>query len=257
MIKRILLENIRSHERSELYFDKGTNVLIGPMGSGKSTVLNAICFALFGTFPELQQKKIKVDDLLMDKPKKKDRGFIELEFTNGNEVYVVRREIKRGKGSNAELRKDSFLIEVSPQRVTEKITEILGINYDLFSRAVYAEQNRIDYFLEIPKSQRKMKIDELLKIEKYENARKSIITLCSRLESRIQDIQNFLKYIQIEDPKPIQEEIKKIQEKLSEKKKDFSKFSGNLRDLKQEYAEIIQLKNKFLSLNDTLKKKLG
>ncbi|MEM3467327.1 MAG: SMC family ATPase [archaeon] len=257
MIKRILLENIRSHERSELYFDKGTNVLIGPMGSGKSTVLNAICFALFGTFPELQQKKIKVDDLLMDKPKKKDRGFIELEFTNGNEVYVVRREIKRGKGSNAELRKDSFLIEVGPQRVTEKITEILGINYDLFSRAVYAEQNRIDYFLEIPKSQRKMKIDELLKIEKYENARKSIITLCSRLESRIQDIQNFLKYIQIEDPKPIQEEIKKIQEKLSEKKKDFSKFSENLRDLKQEYAEIIQLKNKFLSLNDALKKKIG
>ena len=40
----------------------------------------------------------------------------------------------------------------------------INLNYDLFSRAVYSEQNQIDYFLKLTASQRKEKFDELLEI---------------------------------------------------------------------------------------------
>jgi len=48
MIKRVRLKNWRSHYDTDLRFDEGTNVIIGINGAGKSSVLEAIFFALFG-----------------------------------------------------------------------------------------------------------------------------------------------------------------------------------------------------------------
>ena len=65
MIEKVILRNWKSHLESEFTFSKGTNVLIGHIGSGKTSVLDAICFALFGTTPSLQSKKVKLDDIIM------------------------------------------------------------------------------------------------------------------------------------------------------------------------------------------------
>ncbi|MEM5855644.1 MAG: AAA family ATPase, partial [Candidatus Aenigmatarchaeota archaeon] len=65
MITKVELKNWRSHLDSRLEFSPGTNILLGSIGSGKTSVLDAICFALFGTFPTLQTKKIKLDDVIM------------------------------------------------------------------------------------------------------------------------------------------------------------------------------------------------
>ena len=48
IIKRVKLNNIRSYIKEELNFDKGITLLSGNIGSGKSTILLAIDFALFG-----------------------------------------------------------------------------------------------------------------------------------------------------------------------------------------------------------------
>ena len=58
MIQSIRLQNWKSHPDSKLEFRKGTNVLVGVMGSGKSSIVDGICFGLFGTFPALFSKRI-------------------------------------------------------------------------------------------------------------------------------------------------------------------------------------------------------
>ncbi|MEM7825998.1 MAG: AAA family ATPase, partial [Candidatus Aenigmatarchaeota archaeon] len=72
MITKVKLKNWRSHLESEFNFSSGTNVLIGIMGSGKTSVMNAICFALFGTFPEIQTRKLRLEDIIMKKPVEKN-----------------------------------------------------------------------------------------------------------------------------------------------------------------------------------------
>jgi DNA repair exonuclease SbcCD ATPase subunit len=62
-IKRVTLQNWRSHKDTKLDFSKGTNMLVGIMGSGKSSVLEAICFALYGTFPALARKRVKLGQI--------------------------------------------------------------------------------------------------------------------------------------------------------------------------------------------------
>lgn len=74
MITEVKLKGWRSHSDSKLVFTPGTNALIGIMGSGKSSIMDAICFALFGTFPNLQSKKLKLDDVIMKKTERTNRG---------------------------------------------------------------------------------------------------------------------------------------------------------------------------------------
>ena len=80
MITRVRLKNWKSHLDSEFNFSKGVNTLLGIMGSGKSSVLDGICFALFGTFPAVNQRKLKLDDMIRNKPEQAQSSVVELDF---------------------------------------------------------------------------------------------------------------------------------------------------------------------------------
>ena len=93
MIESISLHNWKSHEDTHFKFGKGTNILVGPMGSGKSTVLDALCFALFGNFPALQHKRVKLSEIIMNRPVKKDEAVVKVEFSWQGSKYEVERKI--------------------------------------------------------------------------------------------------------------------------------------------------------------------
>ena len=186
MITKVRLVNWRSHLNSELDFASGTNALLGHIGSGKSSVLDSICFAFFGTFPALQSKKLKLDEIIMNKPVEKDRAEVEVHFQTDNTQYSVKRVIEKRKGTTySEIRENGKLLEApSTQRVNEIVEKALKINYELFNKAIYAEQNSLDYFLTIPRGQRMKKIDELLMISKFEKARANATSLANKLMER-------------------------------------------------------------------------
>ncbi|RLG70725.1 MAG: hypothetical protein DRO04_01255, partial [Candidatus Iainarchaeum archaeon] len=117
MIERVLLENWRSHLKSEFYFKKGTNILVGAIGSGKSSVMDAISFALFGTFPSLQSKKISLQELILAKPNPADFAKVSLTFSIDNEQYTVERTIYRNRATEAKLYKENKLIAAKPKDV--------------------------------------------------------------------------------------------------------------------------------------------
>lgn len=52
MITKLILENWRSHENTEFEFAKGTNVIVGAMGSGKSSAMDAISFCAVRNVPK-------------------------------------------------------------------------------------------------------------------------------------------------------------------------------------------------------------
>ena len=193
MITRVRLKNWKSHRDTDLRLGDGTNVLVGDMGSGKSAVLDAITFALFGTLPAVKEKKAKLDDLITNRPRPMGQAEIEVHFiAPDGEEYVVKRVIERRKGTTlSELRKSSGELIESPSstRVSEVIQSILKLDYDLFERAIYSEQNRLDYFLVLARGKRMESIDELLRIDKLELARKNMTTLMNRARDRISDLK--------------------------------------------------------------------
>lgn len=199
MITKVTLKNWRSHLNSTLEFSNGTNALIGIMGSGKSSLLSAICFGLFGTNPELQSRKLKLDDLIMNKPSVKDMAEVEVGFRVNGVDYSVKRIIEKRKGTAySELRANGKLVEApSTQRVNELVEKTLKIDYELFSKAIYSEQNALDYFLTIPRGQRMRKIDELLMIDKFEKARSNANSLANKISEKKSAMESLLTKVDI------------------------------------------------------------
>ncbi|MDO8537435.1 MAG: SMC family ATPase [archaeon] len=188
MIKSVSLQNWKTHRETKMEFGKGTNVLIGIVGAGKSSVMDAICYGLFGTFPGLNAKRLSTDEVIMNTPNEMDYSKVEVEFFYKENEYKVERMLYRGKKVNeAKLYKNNeFFIGPKPSDVNEKIEELLELNFDLFSRAVYSEQNQIDYFLKLTPAQRKQKFDELLDLEKYETARSNAVLIANRLKKNLE-----------------------------------------------------------------------
>lgn len=184
MLKRLLLKNWRSHERSELEFSPGTNVLVGIMGSGKSSAIDAMCFALFGTFPKLSRKDTKLSDVLR---RNSQEGEVTLVFESEGKEYTVKRVF--GSKSDAEIYCSGRLLEKTPKAVTRTVEEALGIDYGLFSRAIYAEQNKMDYFLVLDPKRRKEEIDSLLGLDRFESAREGAMAAALRARAMREAIE--------------------------------------------------------------------
>ncbi len=218
MIKSISLRNWKTHLGSRLEFVKGTNVIVGPMGSGKSSVMDAVSFALYGTFPSQAARRVSLEETIMDRPMKQERATVKLEFDYLGKDYAIERIVKRNSMNEAYLREGGRIISgPKPTDVNAKVWEILEVGYDLFSRAVYSEQNQIDYFLRLSPSQRKEKFDELLGLDRYERVRANAGTLFNRLKKNMDDRRAFLEELRKKfDGRQLAEYEKKILEKTKE-----------------------------------------
>jgi DNA repair protein SbcC/Rad50 len=226
MIKSLELTNWRTHKNSTLTFDNGTNVIIGVMGSGKSSIVNALSYSLFGTFPALKSKQVSLVEIITNKPNPMDFAQTKLIFEKKEKTYRVEREIKESGTNEAKLYENEVLIAGPKQKdVNEKVEHILGLNYELFSRAVYAEQNELDFFLKLTPGERKKKFDELLDLQRYELARKNALSLKNSLtkdnkqkeEFIFQQKQTMKSHEEDKLLKQIDEEVKKEKELISKK----------------------------------------
>ncbi len=237
MIKSIRLENWRSHHRSELEFSKGTNVIVGISGSGKSSVMDAISFALYGTFPALASHRVSLEETIMAKPMKQDMAIVNLVFEYKGKDYSVERAVKRkgvNEGTLREMPSGKILAGPKTTDVTKKISEITEVSYDLFSRAIYSEQNQIDFFLRMTPSERKQKFDELLGLDRYEKARANAVTLQGRVERMAEDRR---KMIEEQRKKLDHGQLKELEKRVSEKEKEIRENEKTLLRAEQESGE--------------------
>ena len=255
MITKVKLKNWKSHLESDFTFESGTNALIGIMGSGKTSLMEAICFGLFGTTPVLQTKKVRLDDMIMKKPVEKSSAEIEISIKLDGGDYFVKRVVEKGKGTTySEIRENGKLLEApSTTRVTEIIENILKVNFELFSKAIYSEQNSLDYFLTIPRGQRMRKIDELLMIDKFEKARSAATSLTNKFEERRLAKQSVVENADVESLKKnileINDSISLLSAESEDLKNSLSNAKTERESLELNYNEI----NRQMKAADELK----
>lgn len=231
------------------------------MGSGKTAVLEGITYALFGTTPLIQNRTVTLDDLIRDRPVAEDWAEVEVGFLASDEKeYVSKRVIERGKGTTlAELRTgDGELIESpSSTRVSELVSSLLGIDYNLFERMIYAEQNKLDYFLTLRPGERRRRLDELLGIDKLELARKNMSTVINRLNDRRSDREGIL--WELEEDEEI-DLLPELERELEEDKTEVKELKKRIEDLKPEIERVKERTKKFETLENKInevEKKIG
>ena len=244
MIKSIKLTNWKTHEDTQINFQKGTNVIVGLMGAGKSSMMDAMSFALFGTFPSLEHRRYKAEDIIMNRPTKKSFAGVELELTIGDDTYTISRAINRSKKAEAKIEKNGQYLQTQSERVSEEIESLLKINYEVFSRAIYAEQNRLDYFLELRKGERKKQIDEMLGLDRFALAEENATSLANALKSYIQEDE---KLLESADIKSMQERSEALHKEQIDERGKAEKLSAAAKGL---HEELLRMKQEYQKIKE-------
>lgn len=251
MINSIELTNWKTHGSTKLTFTKGTNILIGQMGAGKSSIMDAISFSLFGTFPAIKNRRINVNDIIRSKPEQKKRAAVKLCFAVDKDEYTVERELGIDEPGRAKLEKNNAYVQSQPQRVTEEIEKILKMDYDLFSRAVYSEQNRLDYFLELRSFERKRQIDNLLGLDKFSNAQENTTSLINKIKEMIGEGEKTAKGFDI---KRLKEGLLALNKELEKLSKDKTEIEERLMSLDSREKETA---SKLKAMKERYSRKIG
>jgi DNA repair protein SbcC/Rad50 len=202
MINSIQLKNWKSHTESDLQFQPGTNILVGSMGAGKSSILQAISFALFGTFAELKHRDIKSSDIISRSAEQKIAEVTLAITSPQNKTFQIKRKIDARKNSSEGTVRDSEgKLVAGPQttQINEFVKKELGVDDEIFSRTVYAMQNDTDMILKLAPKERKKRIDELMGLNKFEVARNNCVTIRNRTLRQKEDCESFLQSIGLEN----------------------------------------------------------
>jgi DNA repair exonuclease SbcCD ATPase subunit len=144
-------------------------------GVGKSSILRAIDFVLFGENPN---KKIKIDSLINKTTKK--NTLVSIEFNIEDDFYRVERYRKySGKGSGLSLlKKENNIwkdISFSDVRVTqEKINEIISMNHDTFLFSILITKESTINFIESPSYQRSILLENIVRLDKLREYTKRV-----------------------------------------------------------------------------------
>jgi len=153
--------------------------LVGPTGSGKSTVIDAMTFALYGSVPRWGRKGMVSLALAPTVA----RGTVKLVFEVDKQRYVVARELRRAGGTvsqrAASLERladprglarpgdQTFPMAKDLDGVNEAVEKLLGLKYDNFIQCVVLPQNQFAVFLHAKPAERQDILLRLLGAEHY------------------------------------------------------------------------------------------
>ena len=148
---------------TEVQLDRSpTTLIVGDNGAGKSTILDALCFGLFGKAFRKINKQQLVNTI-------NGKGAaVEVEFRIGSNQYKIYREIKKYGSSPFEIHMNGTLInQPGSARDYQAYLEeaILKVNYTAFTQIVILGNASFTPFMQLPSIQRREIIEELLDIK--------------------------------------------------------------------------------------------
>jgi exonuclease SbcC len=150
---RLKLENFRQHQSSDIEFGLGMTAIVGQNGSGKTTILEAISFALYG---EIRGKEESLRFLWAEG----NKYLARLTFEFGGRRFEVERSSS-----------DAYLKEISAEgkvwatgkrATTEACTRLIGLNHEQFANSFCAEQKCLAFLQFKSNSVRQQEVAKML-----------------------------------------------------------------------------------------------
>jgi len=168
-----------------VFFDRSpTTLIIGENGSGKSTILDALTFVLFGKAFRNINKSQLVNTI-------NEKGLlVTIEFSIGNKNFTVRRGVKP---NIFEVLQDGKMIDQLAnnrdyQEYLEKV--ILKLNYKSFTQIVVLGSSTFEPFMQLKQSDRRTIVEDLLDIQIFSSMNSLLKVKNSELKTAISDNDN-------------------------------------------------------------------
>ena len=180
------------------YESNGIFALTGPTGAGKSTVLDAICLALYGTTPRLGKISKSGNEIMS---RQTGECFAEVTFTSQAGKFRCHWSHHRARKNSAGKLSESKheiadavsgrILETRKRDVAGVIEEKTGMDFDRFTRSILLAQGGFDTFLKAEAEEKSRILEQITGTEIYTNISRSV-------HERQRDEQEKLKLLQAE-----------------------------------------------------------
>ncbi|MFY9300036.1 MAG: SMC family ATPase [Candidatus Nitrosotenuis sp.] len=242
IIQTLKLKNYRRYNDAYIEFPDGLFGIVGNNGAGKSTIIEAIAWAIYGVKGARTGKElIKREEANPDSD-----CLVELEFALGSDVYHVVREL-RGKRQTPYaalyVNGDNQPEIVGINSVTDHLTKKLGMDYNSFFTSVFTKQKELDALSDLTPATRKKRILRLLQIDRIDIAIKNLRKDKKESEIRIDSVRNTF------------QDIDQLNAKLEELKNEKTRKFNVVKEVQKSVTESKISRSTAKKRRDVLEKK--
>lgn len=194
-------------DKTVIDFDKlgsdGVFLISGPTGSGKTTIFDGICYALYGT----ASGNLRTPKMMRSTYAELDaKTFVELTFLSHDKEYKINRrpeqEIKKINGNGTTVRPSEVFLEIldggstvytGKREVEEKIKEIIGLDANQFRQVTMIAQGEFLKVLNASTEERMEIFRRIFKTGRYTELQEELKIAVKEISSNIIEIENILK----------------------------------------------------------------
>ena len=251
-LKKITLNNIRSYKHQEVEFIEGSTLLSGDIGSGKTSILLGIEFALFGLQPGQRGAFLLRNG--------EEQGGVIIEFEVDNKNIVIERTLKKSKTISQDycsITIDNEKKEFSVTELKNKILELLDYPKEfskkqnlLYKFTVYTPQEEMKQIILQDSETRLNTLRYVFGIDKYKKVLENTSILASKIREEKRIKQGFTEALELDKQNIVSKE-----NELESKQGNLVLIEGELllkiekrkkiEEEKQIVSEKIEEKNKF------------
>lgn len=191
-------------------FEKKIFLISGPTGSGKTTIFDAISFALYGEVPrEIAMEDLRSDYLSEDD----DFTYVDLEFALGEKIYKIVRvpsqravELKNPKNiphrvEFYDITGEKILLADKIKEVDDKVKEIVGLDKSQFSKVMLLAQGQFQKFLISKSDEKATLLSDIFKTDAQRAIQDELKTRASDNRKKLaqidKDLENVVSYNEI------------------------------------------------------------
>ncbi|WP_339007477.1 SMC family ATPase [Fusobacterium animalis] len=254
IIKKVQLENYRSHSNTTVEFTKGVNLILGKNGRGKTSILEAISTVMFNTKDRTGKETGKSYIKFGEKSSKVDIDFI----ANDGREYNLKTEFFKTKPKKQTL-KDMIGSEYDGD-IQEKLEELCGIKKgfeETYENIVIAKQNEFINIFKDSGTTREKTFNKIFNTQIYKEMYDSFLKeAVDRYKSEKENLDSKINYLKenMEDKEQITnflKEEKEVEKNLQDNFKNINVVSKNLENEIKDYETTeIELNNLIKNIKD-------
>lgn len=230
-------------------FDGGLFAITGPTGAGKTTILDAICLALYGSTPRLELIT-KSENELMTRGKNKCSAEVIFEVESGRYLAKWSQHRSTRKGSEGNLQEQTRIlsrIEDSGEEtilcdklsaVKDKIQLLCGLDYEQFTRTVMLPQGGFSALLQAQEKERAALLEKITGTDIYRRISRYVFKHYRELKAELNSLESRMGEHQLLSDEEVTRREKFLEEKRNteqELKTQKNRVSRDIDTLKRDH----------------------
>ena len=250
---QLTIEGLYSYQEKQVIdftklIEAGLFGIFGRVGSGKSSILEAISFGLYGETERMNKTDNRAYNMMN---LKSNRSLIDFEFYNfKDEKYRIYREFKRNSKRFEDVkRSEAILYKWEKDEWIPKpdlnIQEVIGLSYENFKRTIIIPQGQFKEFLELGGKARTDMLQQIFGLDRFDLAHKAK-NLYSTAKESLNLVEGELKSYQNISAQEI-EQKKELHKQEAEKS---NILVAQYRSENEQFQKILAVKNDFVTIAD-------